>query len=294
MTEPRPHSAEYFGEVRDYWWNADFLALVAQRWRLADVHRALDVGCGVGHWGTLLSGLIAPEAEMVGVDREPEWVAESARRASGRRYSSQVASVETLPFPDDTFDLVTCQTVLIHLADPARAIREMMRVTKPGGLVAVAEPNNIAESLLLDSVSMTAPVDAVVDRVRFQLTCERGKIALGEGNNSLGGLVPGLFASCGLDDVHVFANDKVPTLFPPYTTKEQQVFVAETRRELSWNWSEPVSRRYFEAGGGAPEAFAGHWERALTSKRAAVAAVDAGSYAMSGGGPFYLVSGTKR
>jgi hypothetical protein len=40
------HSAAYFGDTRDYWWNADFLALMGRRLSLDRVHDALDVGCG--------------------------------------------------------------------------------------------------------------------------------------------------------------------------------------------------------------------------------------------------------
>jgi hypothetical protein len=39
----KPHSADYFGDTRDFWWNHDFLKLMSARWNLADVRRALDV-----------------------------------------------------------------------------------------------------------------------------------------------------------------------------------------------------------------------------------------------------------
>ena len=45
------HSAEYFGESRDFWWNEDFLGLLLKRWDVACVRNVLDAGCGVGHWG---------------------------------------------------------------------------------------------------------------------------------------------------------------------------------------------------------------------------------------------------
>ena len=50
MDEPAPHSAAYFNEQRDFWWNADYLQLVARRLRLSEVSSALDVGAGIGHW----------------------------------------------------------------------------------------------------------------------------------------------------------------------------------------------------------------------------------------------------
>ena len=98
----------------------------------------------------------------------------------------------------------------------------MLRVTRPGGLVAVAEPNNLTESLLLDSISNQAGVDEIVELVRFQLTCERGKVALGEGDNSLGDRVPGLFVAQGLVDVEAHVNDRATAVFPPYAAAAQQ------------------------------------------------------------------------
>ena len=151
------HSAEYFGETRDHWWNRDYLELVAKRWKLADVRTMLDVGCGVGHWAQLLASFLPDHVRVSGIDREPSWVDAARDRAERRglagRFEYRQGEAQKLPFPDGTFDLVTCQTVLIHTPDPAAVIAEMKRVTRPGGLVMVAEPNNMTASLLLDSVS---------------------------------------------------------------------------------------------------------------------------------------------
>ncbi len=43
------HSAEYFGETRDHWWNIDYLELIGRRLALERARDVLDVGCGVGH-----------------------------------------------------------------------------------------------------------------------------------------------------------------------------------------------------------------------------------------------------
>lgn len=99
------------------------------------------------------------------------WVEQATKRALARglggRFSYQQGEAQRLPFPDNAFDLTTCQTVLIHLPDPAAAISEMLRVTRPGGLVTVAEPNNLTESLLLDSISNLASIDDIVELVRY-------------------------------------------------------------------------------------------------------------------------------
>ena len=299
------HSAEYFGDTRDYWWNADFVRLMARRWRLDEVREILDVGCGVGHWGALLANVMPEDARVIGVDREPSWITKASERAKARgqgdRFSYRLGEVERLPFPDDRFDLTTCQTVLIHVPDPSAAVAEMIRVTRPGGLVVVAEPNNLAGSLLLDSVSTTASVEDVIELVRFQLTCERGKAALGEGNNSVGDLIPGIFAARGLSSIEVHLNDKAGATFPPYATDEQRAFVDEAREHTGrsfWIWSEEDTRKFFVAGGGEAGAFIAHWTRAMEARameaRAKAAkALAAGTYSGGGGSICYLVAGRK-
>jgi SAM-dependent methyltransferase len=294
------HSAEHFGDTRDHWWNVDFLQLMAKRWELDAVRDVLDVGCGVGHWGMLLASVMPEHVRVTGVDREPSWVEQATARARARgldvRFSYRQGEAERLPFPDDSFDLTTCQTVLIHLRDPAAAISEMMRVTRPGGLVAVAEPNNLTASLLLDSISNRSSVGEIVELVRFQLTCERGKVALGEGDNSLGDRVPGLFVAQGLVDVAVHVNDKATAVFPPYATGAQRAFTEDARDRVHrhlWNWDEADARRFFLAGGGDEEAFAAHFARGLASRENIVRGLDDSTYHGIIGGEFYLVTGRK-
>ena len=82
---------------------------------------------------------------------------------------------------------------------------------------------------MLNSVTFGDPVEEILDAVRLQLTCERGKAALGEGNNSIGDVAPGLFAAAGLADVAVYLNDKTNALLPPYRTPEQTALLEERR-----------------------------------------------------------------
>ena len=105
------HSAEYFGDTRDYWWNLDFLELIGKRLSFDHVQDVLDVGSGVGHWGQLLANVLPHNARVQGVDRDPLWVEKAAARAAAHghadRFSYQVAVAEKLPFADASFDLVT-------------------------------------------------------------------------------------------------------------------------------------------------------------------------------------------
>src|ERR1700760_3504551 len=94
------HSARYFGEARDGWWNHDYLRLRAATWRLNEVSTVLDVGCGVGHWSRTLGPPLPSHAHVFGIDREAAWVAEAKRRAppnTAQQFTFSVASGEALP-----------------------------------------------------------------------------------------------------------------------------------------------------------------------------------------------------
>jgi ubiquinone/menaquinone biosynthesis C-methylase UbiE len=288
-----PHSAAYFGDARDFWWNLDQLELCARRIGLGEVRTVLDVGAGVGHWGRLLSGVLSPDATVVGVDPEPRWVEEAGVRAPDARFSYQQATVEQLPFEDASFDLVTCQTVLIHVRDPAVALAEMVRVVRPGGVVVVSEPNNRGLSLLGTSVTT---LDDMFDAAQFHLVCEKGKVALGEGDSSLGDLVPGLFAEAGLERIETYLSDKVAQMLPPYETEEQRALVSEYESALergAFGWTREEAWRYYEAGGGDAEVFEGAWARRVAENRAQVEAMRDGTFHTAGGQILYLVSGRR-
>jgi len=104
--------------------------------------------------------------------RRPAWARQPVQLSGGRR--------RALPFEDETFDLVTCQTLLIHVADPAAVIAEMRRVVAPGGMVLLSEPNNLAGRLVADSTTVDKRLPEAVERIEFALICERGKTAVGE------------------------------------------------------------------------------------------------------------------
>lgn len=296
-----PHSAAYLGEERDFWWSTDYLGLVVQRLGVADARSVLDVGAGVGHWGRALAPVLSPAAGVLGVEREAVWVKEATRRAGaaglGERFRYVQGTAEALPFEDAAFDLVTCQTLLIHVADPRAVIREMLRVTKPGGVLLAAEPNNRASALIWTSADETASVDDTLERVRFMLLCENGKKALGEGDNSIGDMLPGWFAEEGLADVRVSLSDEAPFMVPPYPTPKQQTlarFVREQAETAGYGWTRAEARRFYLAGGGEDSDFDLAWTRRTGESARAAAEVEAGIYHSAGGGIMYLVSGRRR
>jgi 2-polyprenyl-3-methyl-5-hydroxy-6-metoxy-1,4-benzoquinol methylase len=296
----KPHSAEYFGEQRDFWWNADFMALMEKRWRLAEAQSVLDAGCGIGHWGRVLAPFLAPDAVLTGVDREPEWVETAAAIARSKglsRFSYRQGDVNSLPFPDASFDLVTCQTLLIHVPDPRATLREFARVLKPGGLMALSEPNNLAGSLVRDSENFGGDIGALMDAVKLQALCERGKAALGLGDNSVGDLLPGLLNETGLEDLQIYLSDKASVILPHRASAGQAAGLAQTEDWLKrdfWIWEKSETETYFRAGGGVPAEFQRLWTNAMDFRRRSFLAAKEERLFGVDAGLQYLISGRKR
>ena len=102
----------------------------------------LDCGCGPGSITLGLAEIVAP-GQVVGLDVEPRQLEAAERLAAERSVSNvhfQQGSVYELPFPDATFDVTVAHFVLEHVSDPARALREIRRVLRPGGVVAIKDP----------------------------------------------------------------------------------------------------------------------------------------------------------
>ncbi|MEV8427716.1 methyltransferase domain-containing protein [Streptomyces chartreusis] len=103
--------------------------------------RILDVGCGPGTITADLAALV-PDGQVTGVDRAPGILEQARATAAGRGVPNvdfAVADVHALDFPDETFCVVHAHQVLQHVGDPVGALREMARVTRPGGLIAVRD-----------------------------------------------------------------------------------------------------------------------------------------------------------
>ncbi|GAB3904649.1 methyltransferase domain-containing protein [Microbispora bryophytorum subsp. camponoti] len=103
--------------------------------------RILDVGCGPGTITADLAELV-PQGEVIGLDSEPGILEQARREAQARglgNVSFTTGDVNALGYPDASFCVVHAHQVLQHVGDPVGALREMRRVTKPGGIVAVRD-----------------------------------------------------------------------------------------------------------------------------------------------------------
>lgn len=99
----------------------------------------LDVACGTGIVARLAALRVAPSGRVVGVDLHKGMLAVARARAAeaGLAIEWQERDASSLPFADESFDVVTCNQGLQFFPDKVRALREMWRVVSPGGTLAL-------------------------------------------------------------------------------------------------------------------------------------------------------------
>ena len=149
---------------------------------------------------------------------------------------------------------------------------------------------------MLTSVAGQIDAEALASSIHFYATCEAGKAKLGQGDNSVGDLLPGYFAEVGLNVTACYLSDKTSPLWPPYSSPEQAALVeafSTAAADQRCPWSSAETRRYFIAGGGDPARFSEAWSARLREMRADLAAIDSGSLWTAGGQMMYVVAGMK-
>jgi ubiquinone/menaquinone biosynthesis C-methylase UbiE len=105
--------------------------------------RILEVGCGSGVLCRILAPCLQPDGDVIGIDISYKMAMEAGEYAlsagviGGIDFGS--AGAEALPFSDASFDCAVAARLLLHVANPALVIGEMMRVVKPGGKVVVMD-----------------------------------------------------------------------------------------------------------------------------------------------------------
>ncbi len=135
-------------------WGASYRLIAAEKWKaksaamgqaatdaLVEYARpqpgmsVLDLATGTGEPGISLAGIVGPQGRVTAVDLSAELLEIAQRRAGQRQLSNFVtrqADAQTLPFPENSFDLATCRFGVMFFADTNKALKEVKRVLRPG------------------------------------------------------------------------------------------------------------------------------------------------------------------
>lgn len=109
---------------------------------LTEGMKVADFGCGVGVVTRMLGEIVGPSGSVTGIDVDGAQLEEAAQWCAqgGLKNTHFVkATAESTGLPRDTFDLVYCRFLLLHLSEPAACLREMRAVLKPGGIIVVED-----------------------------------------------------------------------------------------------------------------------------------------------------------
>jgi ubiquinone/menaquinone biosynthesis C-methylase UbiE len=120
---------------------APLTAAMIEHAKIEEGQTVLDVAGGSGEPGLTIAEKVGPRGSVTCTDAVAEMV-EAARHDATRRGLANVqfrqCTADSLPFPDNSFDATVCRLGIMFVPDPVVAVREMLRVTKPGGKLALA------------------------------------------------------------------------------------------------------------------------------------------------------------
>lgn len=166
-----PGTAEFFAETEAYRFEKlHYLPLLVEFGGYRD-KQLLDIGCGLGND---LARFARGGATVTGVDLAPNAIALARANFSQRGLPGQfhVMNGEALDFPDDSFDVVYCHTVLHFTPDPARMVAEIRRVLKPDGEAILMTVNSKSWLFLMQKI-MKVEIDYADSPVFHRFTIEQ-------------------------------------------------------------------------------------------------------------------------
>ncbi|MGR6540025.1 class I SAM-dependent methyltransferase [Streptomyces rochei] len=145
MSDDHTHVQEFFGARAADWDNRfpddgpAYTAAVAEL-GLSDGARVLDAGCGTGRALPPLRAAVGPSGLVVGADLTPAMLQAAVRAGRDRDGRLLLADVAALPLRSRSLDAVFAAGLVAHLPDPPANLRELARVVRPGGVLALFHP----------------------------------------------------------------------------------------------------------------------------------------------------------
>lgn len=224
-------------------WRNEHVPLLLKYLDVRSGQRVVDVGCGTGFFTRLIARGLRGKGEAIGVDRNRRLL-RLARRITERESVSDIVSfrfgtAESLPMRDDEADRVVCQTLLWILRDVRTALREMIRVCKPGGMVGAVEG-------AFDHVLWYAPDDPRLTELyrKWVLAQTEGYRKLYGNDRGIGYKLPSIFKELGLRRVRV---DAYPYVWTESDDRVPRAFKLQAHRDYLRRVNQPHSKERKES-----------------------------------------------
>jgi ubiquinone/menaquinone biosynthesis C-methylase UbiE len=202
--------------------NQDYLEfLVTRVWKLDQICKFAEFGCGSGKMGLQLMPLLPRGSTYTGIDLSSKLIARGRQAWANAPWQGEFleGTIYATPFPEGSFDATMTHTVLMHVPNPEKVIQEMIRVTRPGGLVIACEANRNAHTALLHIEEVnhqeTAPLEL------FQTINREIRKRTGVDHN-IGAKLPVLMHKAGLKNVQIRVSDAGRFLYPPVDTDDKK------------------------------------------------------------------------
>lgn len=102
--------------------------------------KILDLGCGTGYYLFLLSSLPV-DLDLTGLDSDKKALDEAKESLTGKNIKFILGNSNNLPFKKNTFDKIIASEVLEHIEDDEKALKQIIQILKPGGLLVISTPS---------------------------------------------------------------------------------------------------------------------------------------------------------
>jgi SAM-dependent methyltransferase len=216
--------------------NADYLEfLVSKVWRIdRQPQKIAEFGCGYGRFASMLLPLLSSGSSYAGFDSAAALVSKGKEIFAGSPYpiSFVRGEVHHAPLRDSHFDVTIAHLVLMHVPDPERVLREMIRVTRPGGLLITCDANHNGHNALLHIEESDEQENLDLELIQSVNRSIRHDSGV---DYNIGMKTPVLMHRLGLENVQARVSDLVVLMLPPVDTSEkEQVFRAMCSEGLGY------------------------------------------------------------
>jgi ubiquinone/menaquinone biosynthesis C-methylase UbiE len=212
--------------------------------------KIVDVGCGTGDFTRYLASLVPGKCKIIGVDLRGASLRTAEQQTKKVKLSGKIefrkGDAYNIPVNDGWADLACCRTLLMHLTDPLRAVREMSRVTREGGTVAAFEPGRFAAGYIPNDEKFNKQARRLGESYIEGIKKLEGK------NFGIGQRLPTIFHEAGLREIMAELQADA------HLTSDPRRSLDDVRDELAFSLAtfketKKLDAKIFQAGGASKD-----------------------------------------